>query len=133
MRSIVDRQDEMQELEALADAGTPKLALLYGRRRVGKTFLLTRIWPAERAFYFTASATTPEQNRRHLVEEASRWVGEVLHPDDYPTWRTVFRMLLSLKPDQPIVVVLDEFQYLAGGEAGLREVASEFNAAWEGP
>ncbi|MCH7564470.1 MAG: ATP-binding protein [Gemmatimonadetes bacterium] len=131
MRPIVDRRDEIQELEALADAGTPKLALLYGRRRVGKTFLLTQIWPADRAFYFTASATTPEQNRRHLVEEASRWVDEVLHPDDYPTWRTVFRMLLSLKPDQPTVVVLDEFQYLSAGAAGLREVASEFNAAWE--
>lgn len=39
-------------------------------------------------------------------------------------------MLLSLKRDGPIVVVLDEVQYLADGEAGLREVASEFNAVW---
>jgi len=131
VRSIVNRQEEIQELEALADAGTPKLALLYGRRRVGKTFLLTRIWPPERVFYFTASATTPEQNRRNLVEEACRWGGEDLDPDDYATWRTIFRMLLSLKQDQPIVVVLDEFQYLAVGETGLREVASEFNAVWE--
>jgi len=67
MTQLVDRHDEVRELSALADAGRPKLALLYGRRRVGKTFLLTNIWPAERALYFTASATTPEQNRRHLV------------------------------------------------------------------
>jgi AAA+ ATPase superfamily predicted ATPase len=131
MTRLVDRHDEVRELSALADAGRPKLALLYGRRRVGKTFLLTNIWPADRALYFTASATTPEQNRRHLVEEAGRWAGTEFHAEDYPTWRTVFRMLLSLKPDRPIVVVLDEFQYLAEGEAGLREVASEFNAVWE--
>ena len=131
MRQLVDRQDEVRGLRALADAVRPKFALLYGRRRVGKTFLLTNIWRADRALYFTASATTPEQNRRHLVEEAGRWAGTELHAHDYPTWRTVFRMLLSLKPDRPIVVVLDEFQYLAEGEAGLREVASELNAVWE--
>jgi len=131
MTKFVDRLDEVRDLSALADAGRPKLALLYGRRRVGKTFLLTHIWPASRALYFTASATTPEQNRRHLVEEAGRWADTELHAEDYPTWRAVFRMLLSLKPDNPIVVVLDEFQYLAEGEDGLREVASEFNAVWE--
>ncbi len=131
MREIVDREQEIRELKGLADAGAPKLALLYGRRRVGKTFLLTRIWSPERVFYFTASATTPEQNRRHLVGEAARWAGVELEPHDYPTWRTVFRMLVSLKPDNPIVVVLDEVQYLANDEVGLREVASEFNAVWE--
>lgn len=40
-------------------------------------------------------------------------------------------MLVSLKPGRPLVVVLDEVQYLAQDEAGLREAASEFNAVWE--
>lgn len=129
---IVDRETESAELRALADSGTRKLALLYGRRRVGKTYLLTHLWGPERTFYFTASATTPETNRRVLVEEAARWSGEDLRPEDHPTWRTVFRTLLEMEPDRPIVVVLDEFQYLAAGDEGLREVASELNAVWEG-
>lgn len=108
------------------------MGLLYGRRRVGKTYLLTHLWGAERTFYFTASATAPEINRRVLIEEAARWSGEELRPEDHPTWRTVFGTLLGLAPDRPIVVVLDEFQYLANDEDGLREVASELNAVWEG-
>jgi hypothetical protein len=83
-------------------------------------------------FYFTASATTPEINRRVLVSEAARWKGQDLRPEDHPTWRTVFRSLLELHPDDDIVIVLDEVQYLATDEAGLREVASELNAVWEG-
>jgi hypothetical protein len=129
---LVDRERETAELRALADSGTLKLALLYGRRRVGKTYLLTSIWDPERAFYFTASATAPEINRRVLIEEAARWSGEELRPQEHGTWRSVFRALLEMAPDRPIVVVLDEFQYLATGEAGLREVASELNAVWEG-
>lgn len=132
MPDIIDRETESARLRALADSGAPKLALLYGRRRVGKTYLLTNLWDADRIFYFTASATSPEINRRVLVEEAARWSGEDLRPEDHPTWRTVFRTLVSLAPDRPLVVVLDEFQYLATGDAGLLEVASELNAVWEG-
>lgn len=108
------------------------MALLYGRRRVGKSYLLTHAWDADHAFYFTASAVTSEQNRRSLVEEAARWSGATFHVDDYPTWRTVFRLLLGMKPGEPLVVVLDEFQYLGEGEESLEGVTSELNAAWEG-
>ncbi|HKP77478.1 MAG TPA: ATP-binding protein [Longimicrobiaceae bacterium] len=127
---FIDREREAEELRALADSGSRKMALLFGRRRVGKTFLLTNLWEPERAFYFTASATLPEINRRVLIEEAARWTGEELRPEDHPTWRAVFRTLLALAPERDIVIVLDEFQYLAG-ESGLREVASELNAVWE--
>jgi uncharacterized protein len=130
--NLIDREREAAELRALAGAGERKLALLYGRRRVGKTYLLTSLWESEHAFYFTASATSPEINRRVLIEEAARWSGEGLRPEDYPTWRTVFRALLDLVPDRDLVVVLDEFQYLASNEAGLAEVTSELNAVWEG-
>ena len=131
MPELVNREREIAELRALGEARGRRLVLLYGRRRVGKTFLLTRLWESSRAFYFTASAVTPEQNRRQLVLEAARWSGEEPHPEDYPTWRAVFRMLLSLKPEEPLVVVIDEFQYLAEGKRGLRQVASELSAVWE--
>jgi len=130
--AIIDREEEVARLRQLADSGELKLGLLYGRRRVGKTYLLTHLWDPKRAFYFTASATTPELNRRALIEEAASWCGEDLRPEDNPTWRNVFRTLLSLAPERDIVVIIDEFQYLANGDEGLREVASELNAVWEG-
>lgn len=128
---IIDREAEAAELRSLADSGERKMALLYGRRRVGKTYLLNHLWGPERTFYFTASATTPEINRRVLIEEAARWSGEDLRPEDHQTWRTVFRTLLGLATERSIILVLDEFQYLAGGDDGMREVASELNAVWE--
>ncbi|MQA92674.1 MAG: AAA family ATPase [Gemmatimonas sp.] len=129
---LIDREVEAAELRELADSKERNLALLYGRRRVGKTYLLTNLWDSDRAFYFTASATSPEINRRVLVEEAGRWGGEELRPEDYPTWRTVFRALLELAPARDLVVVIDELQYLASDGAGLAEVTSELNAVWEG-
>lgn len=129
---IVNREEERAAFGELVQGGGRRLALLYGRRRVGKTYLLTHLWNRRQAFYFTASATTPEINRRVLVTEASDWAGEELRPEDHPTWRTVFRALLELRPDDDVVIVLDEVQYLATDEAGLLEMASELNAVWEG-
>lgn len=130
---IVDREAEARTLQELADRGSPKLALVYGRRRIGKTHLLSNLWERSRTFYFTASATTPEQNRRQLVREAGRWSGQALRPEDHPTWRLVFRMLLDLRAPRPLVVVIDEFQYLGDDPTDLGTVASELNAAWETP
>lgn len=133
---LVDRLDEQRELTALLGRRRPRLALLTGRRRVGKTFLLANAWPAEQLFLFTAARTTPELNRRQFILDIATWCGEALNPDDYPSWRTVFRLVVDVATTRaasgrPTVIVLDEFQYLADGEAGVSAVASELNAVWE--
>ncbi len=127
---MIDREREQTELAGLLADGKPRLILLYGRRRVGKTYLLTHVWPATQTLYFTAANTTPAQNRLALVAEVARWSGQALNPEDYPTWRTVFRLLLELRVPDPIAIVLDEFQYL--GESERSEASpAELNAVWE--
>lgn len=128
---IIDREEELQTLAGLLDGPGAKLALVTGRRRVGKTYLLARAWPEESTFIFTATQTTPEQNRRQLVEDLADWSGEDLRPEDYPTWRSVFDLLWRVRSPEPLVVVLDEFQYLGAGGSGLAEVASAINATFE--
>ncbi len=130
---IIDREREQERLRELAEDASPQMALLYGRRRVGKTYLLTHMWNQEQAFYFTASTVTPEQNRRQLIAHVAEWTGQSHRPEDYPTWRTVFRLLLSMNGTQPLIVVLDEFQYLGEDQDDLARVTSELNAVWEGP
>ena len=135
---MIDRDEERAELDALLRRGRPALALLTGRRRVGKTYLLANAWPSDDLFLYTAAQTTPELNRQQLLRDLAAWAGEELHPDDYPTWRTVFRLVVEMarrraegEPPRRTVLVLDEFQYLADGDAGVAEVASELNAVWE--
>jgi hypothetical protein len=121
----------LAELHRLLASGSQKLGLITGRRRVGKTFLLTHAWDDERVFLFTASRTTSEINRRQLLEDFAAWSGEEIRTEDYPTWRTVFSLLLATGSDEALVFVLDEFQYLADATSGVAAVASELNAVWE--
>ncbi|HEY0151982.1 MAG TPA: ATP-binding protein [Longimicrobium sp.] len=130
---LIDRDSEIARLSELIASGEPKLVLMYGRRRVGKTYLLGRAWKETEAqtFYFTAAETTPAQNRAALVAALAEWSGETIDPADYPTWRSVFRLLLDFRAPQPLVIVLDEFQYLGENPGDLQAVTSELNAAWE--
>lgn len=128
---IVDRTKEIHRLESLLSRGSPQLVLMYGRRRVGKTYLLGRVWKDVSSFYFTASETTPAQNREALLRAFAEWSGNEIYTEDYPTWRSIFRLLLDHNLPGPLAITLDEFQYLGENEKDLNTVASELNAAWE--
>jgi uncharacterized protein len=128
VETLVDRERELEELRCLAAAGVPRLAILTGRRQVGKTFLLGNAWPDGRVFYFLAANTPAELNRRDLLRELTSWLERPLDPIDFPTWRTVFRLLADLARESPLIVVLDEFQYLLEGPD---DAASQLVAVWD--
>lgn len=132
--TLIGRQAEREQLLQLSASSQRRLALVTGRRRVGKTWLLTHTWPPEQTFLFTASRTSAEFNRRQLVYDLARFLGQELHPDDYPTWRSIFNLIIGHTANTGrLTVILDEFQYLAEGDRGLAAVSSELNAAWETP
>jgi uncharacterized protein len=125
--ALVDRSVEIAELRDLADSHQKRLAILYGRRQVGKTHLLRHAWGDRRMFYFLAASLTQDLNRLDLLRELATWHGHSYPPEDYPTWRTVFRALIKLADAGPIVIILDEFQYLLGGI----DVTSQLVAVWD--
>src|SRR5690554_2931739 len=128
---FVNREHELRELRALAARGEPALALLYGRRRVGKTYLLDYAFRGTRYFYFLAGETTAELNKRELLGEIKHMLE---HPEDtapelFPSWRHVFRLFADLAKTGPLVVVLDEFQNLMGGTD--EDIPSQLMAVWD--
>src|SRR5258708_19515491 len=61
---IFDRDDEWEQLAGWATragAGRPRLGILSGRRRQGKTYLLQALVEAPAGFYFGATQATPPE------------------------------------------------------------------------
>src|SRR5262245_51637565 len=67
-------------------------------------------------------------NRLDLLRELSAWSGRDLPPEDYPTWRTIFRLLAELAEADTLIVILDEFQYLMGRQD---DIVSQLAAVWD--
>src|SRR4051794_41673454 len=88
---MVGRATELAELAAAwtrAEGGEPALAVVWGRRRVGKTFLLTRFARGKRAVYFTATRQDADERQLRRVaanpREARRRQGADLPPPTLP-------------------------------------------------
>lgn len=54
MAKIVGRKKEQQQLEHLLDSKEAEFLVVYGRRRVGKTFLIRNYFKDRLTFYHTA-------------------------------------------------------------------------------
>ncbi len=83
---------------ANADRRTPEIDRLDWSR--GKTFLLAHTRNAEHVFLFTAARTTPGLNRQQIVNDLGGWRGEAFWSADFPTWRSVFPLLVDVATDR---------------------------------
>ncbi|MDR1799743.1 MAG: hypothetical protein LBR19_07690, partial [Bifidobacteriaceae bacterium] len=61
---LIGRLEEQRELRRLRDSGKPELVVVYGRRRVGKTFLVDQTLGPD--FAFAATGTVGADRRFQL-------------------------------------------------------------------
>ena len=106
MKALVDRREELKALEEWFRRG--RVALLFGRRRVGKTRLVLEFIRGKRAVYLLAADSTLEYNLRKFSEELSARFG--VPGLRFADFEELFRFLCS-REDVDLVVI-DEFGYL---------------------
>lgn len=131
---LIDREREMSALcEAVdvAASGTPQLLVVWGRRRVGKTFLLSHFAAGRRAVFFGATQQAQAVELSRLAEAVRRDLGEVvadLAGGGFADWEAALRFFAALAAEQPLTVVLDEVPYLFASTPGF---ASVVQAVWD--
>ena len=135
MVTIIGRRTELAELATAWDraaAGDPQLAVVWGRRRVGKTYLLTHFAQDKRSVYFTATRQdTDDRQLRRFAEALREQLGDEvtdLAPSSFPSWEAALRFVAGLARTEPLLVVLDEAPRLTGGHADFADTVS---AVWE--
>jgi uncharacterized protein len=108
---IFDRVWEWEALAAFA-TGTrvPRLGIVTGRRRQGKSFLLRRVCAHRqvRGLYVLAQEQTRQVALQQFVDAMARQLG-IDASIRFPGWDEALRFLLSQAPP---LVVIDEFPYL---------------------
>ncbi|RLE81776.1 MAG: ATP-binding protein [Thermoprotei archaeon] len=99
--------DREAELETLASVSEPFLAIIYGRRRVGKTRLILEFCRNRGFIYLFVN---PEKSSKMLLEEFSSQLRESMRLPSYVrpgSWREFFELLSEYDG----IVVFDEFQW----------------------
>jgi AAA+ ATPase superfamily predicted ATPase len=87
--------------------------ILYGRRRIGKTALITVFGERKQMLYYLATEESEAENRRQFKNLVSEFIGnQLLRSAQVDDWYLIFDTLLKEKPGGKLLLALDEFQYL---------------------
>ncbi|MHB8188437.1 MAG: AAA family ATPase [Dermatophilaceae bacterium] len=124
-QDMFDRDREWQALDDFVSTNRmgSTLALVYGRRRQGKTFLLESLTDVHGGLYVSALKQSAAQNLERLAE-AYRTFTRSRARVHFASWEEAMEALLALGENatEPVVVVLDEFPYLLDGAPELPSV-----------
>jgi hypothetical protein len=107
MDRFVNRVDELDRLQRLYECRTAKLAIVYGRRQIGKSELVRQsISDRDDAVYYQAIQGTATTQLKRFVEAAA-----TAYPD-ITAVKEEWEPLLTYLTDRDAIVVIDEFPYL---------------------
>lgn len=112
---LIGRSREQEELKRLVNSNQPEFVAVYGRRRVGKTFLIRSFFQDRFTFYTTGIARgTRKEQLKHFSKTLHEWCN-ILPNDAAENWYEVFerlRTLIKQSHRRRKVVFLDELPWM---------------------
>lgn len=129
MAKFIDRKAEMKTLEAEYSREGSALVILYGRRRVGKTTLISEFIKDKKALFFLASEESETQNRNNFKDKAADFIeSDLLKNASVSSWDSIFKAIMDTKFETKPVIVIDEFQYIGKSNPAFPSI---FQRIWE--
>lgn len=128
---FVNRTSELTALTAWAGRPGPSMAVVWGRKRVGKTWLVDRFAEGRRSFRHTCRPGSHLLELEAISKKAAQVISlprRSLTESPFESWRDAFNVFVAASADEPLVVVLDELPEL------LRPVPTfdkELRALWD--
>jgi AAA+ ATPase superfamily predicted ATPase len=134
MERLVGRKKEVAEFQRLAKTGSSEFVAMYGRRRVGKTFLVREAFDNKFDFYMTGMANVSLASQLanfHLAITKYDPAGMITSPAN--SWLEAFHQLSLILERQTAakkVVFLDELPWLDTARSGFMQALEYFWNSW---
>ncbi|UXD22606.1 hypothetical protein IPA_06665 [Ignicoccus pacificus DSM 13166] len=117
--------DREEELRALSSLSPPSFAVVYGRRRVGKTRLLREWIGNKKAVYYYSQLATHETNLNELARKASKELGDpMLARLKFESLRDLLELIALRMGDG--IIVIDELGFWIRGDSRVLSELQEF-------
>ena len=133
MNDLIGRENEIDRLNRALEEKEAQLILVYGRRRVGKTFLINEYFNYDFDFKFTGSydQSTQIQLKNFILELERCSKKEYAAVKDWTEAFFLLRDYLESKPsDEKQVVFFDEMPWMDKQKSGFLPAFEWFWNAW---
>lgn len=138
-KKIVGRSKEQKTLEKFFDSNQAEFLAIYGRRRVGKTYLMRNFFTDKDCFFFQTTGIFGESIETQ-IKAFTKEIGRTFHKGaelkEKDNWFDTFELLLETLNKQvggkeKIVLFMDEFPWMATHRSKLlRALEYYWNRHW---
>ncbi len=132
MKIIVGRKEEQKDLQTYYKNKVSEFVVVYGRRRVGKTFLIREFFENNFSFQLTGMSNANTKEQLINFHAAIRKQGEMEY-DFAATWFEAFEQLIHLlehSRKKRKVVFLDEMPWLDTPKSSFLSAFEHFWNSW---
>jgi hypothetical protein len=137
-RGFLGREAELQQLSEFVGAKGSGFLHLRGRRRIGKSWLLTELQRRSGGFYFQGEQdSTTKQLQATLARDWDEHVGQknlsLIRQRDL-TWDRIFSAITDharLNPEQTFLLMFDEIHWIAKRNSGFVSKVKRAWLSWE--
>lgn len=129
---FIGRKKELQALQELYEQKGCTMMVIYGRRRIGKSTLITEFIRDKKSIFYVSTKVGKERN----LELFTKQVLSVLAPDllnaTFPSLEDIFDFITGRLSEEKLVLVIDELPYWAEKDPSLLSVLQKYiDTAWK--
>jgi len=124
---FVGRDKELERLNKAYNGNQFEMVVIYGRRRVGKTTLITEFIKDKKAIYFSGLETSAKNNLANLSQRIMEYVTGLENVKiSYDRFEDCFDNIYNLAANERLIFVIDEYPYLAASYKGISSLLQQY-------
>lgn len=116
---FIGREKELSALSKLYVSEKFEFAVIYGRRRVGKTALINEFVSDKPVICFTGVETNEKQNLENFSKSILEFETGMPIDTTFTSFQNAFEYTFKLAEKQRIILVIDEYPYVARASKSL--------------
>lgn len=116
---FIGRENELNALNKLYNSDKFEFAVIYGRRRVGKTALINEFVKGKDTIFFTGVETNAKQNLDNLSRSIMEYNTGLATGASFNNFQMALEHVFELAKTKRIVLVIDEYPYVARASKSL--------------
>lgn len=109
---FIGRKEELNKLNEMYNSDTFEFAVIYGRRRVGKSTLINEFCKDKKSIYYMAVEADLESNIRGLSKAVMNYFLPGVSIEAYKYLENLLDYI-DTKSDEKVILAIDEYPYIA--------------------
>lgn len=116
---FIGRERELNALEKLYTSDKFEFAVIYGRRRVGKTALINKFIGDKKVIYFMGVESNAKQNLENFSKSIIEFTSGIDTENSFLSFQTALEYVFKLAEKERIILAIDEYPYVARSSKSL--------------